>query len=1325
MRMSSEQQAIIEYTGANLLVAAAAGSGKTRVLVERILHLLLNQGCSLDNMLVATFTNAAAAEMKSRIAARLSDAIESPALQARGSSASIQARGGPAAFLVQELGQLNQAQISTLHSFCTEIVRSHFHNIGVDPAFRVADSSESELLKREALEEVLEEYSEKAPEDMLVALDMFSSPFSDQGLQNLILRLHGYIMSRPDPWEWLQKQLEALEVRADELHQTPWWLFLEKLARQELDESRAFLRRVVDSCQGLPELKKMQSFAAGELEGVEQLLSAGPGQDFARSLHGFSPGRRPRLPAKMDSRLAADIAAARDQAKELIQRARGRLPERDMEVQAREYAAMKPCLEFIARLLRAYDLRYWSLKQERGLLDFSDLEHKALEALQDNDCARVYRQRFEYIFVDEYQDTSPIQEALLTAVSRGGNLFMVGDVKQSIYRFRLADPAIFLAKYRGYGLGGEAGEWQTNETGFGAPEPGDCGSVEMLNDELENEAPAPRGCLKLLDRNYRSSGIIINAVNCLFSRLMTEESGEIDYRLNPLKAGRPGGSAPEPEEAAPDQPVELLLLDNSAGDGQDDGGEDSGENRGEDIADNQGDDTWEGPAGGSAGESPEGPGAGGQMAILLEDMKQLEKEAWMLAGRIRRMISGAESINDRGIGRSRPLQYRDICILMRATAGTAGVFSQVFRQAGIPLYVETAGAYFDSLEIQLVMNLLRLVDNKRQDLALVSVMHGPFFDFSLAELAEIRIQARAGQLDGQPADQPDKQPGDQSFCAAVEYCASHGPAPLAGRCRQLLEQLEKWKQEARFLNLDGFIWKLLMDTGFYYYASAMPGGRQRAANLDLLLEKARSFEASTLKGLFNFIAFVDRLKAGGQDGGAAPIIGENDDVVRMMSIHKSKGLEFPVLIVAGLGRQFNTRDSAARLLLHGEMGLGPSYIDTERRVYSDTLARQAISSRLRLESQAEEMRILYVAMTRAEERLILCGSLKSLESSIRKWQMPAGPAAIRQARSCLDWIGPILLRHQQAGQQLRQVWDVSLTPQELYDDPSCWEIRPLSPREVMELPLAQSAGPGPGPAAGGQELAPEAGPGEDPRLCQVLRALDWQYPHAQAAVIPSKMSVTSVKRFRSWREVEQEAYQEMARPLELGRPRFAAGEARAALTPAEAGTINHLVLQQLDLERVGSPGQIQQQLDEMREREILSPAEAELVKPELIYSFYGSRLGQRLLSSPRVRREVAFNLKIPAGELLGGGPDADEELLLQGIIDLFFEEGGQLVLVDYKSDHPGRARDEILDSYGLQINLYRQALEQIQKRPVKAAYIYMLASGECIEVPVHRRREGL
>lgn len=1255
MQLSPEQQSIIKHRGQNLLVSAAAGSGKTRVLVERILHLLINERCSLENMLVVTFTNAAAAEMKSRISVRLNDAVE-----ALGSDSS----SGLASCLVKELNQLGQAQISTLHSFCNEIVRTHFFSIGIDPAFRVADGAESEILKREALEEILEDFSQEAPDEMLAVLDMFSTPFSDQGLQNLLLRLHGYIMSRPDPWIWLDEKVAALDLKAEELPGTVWFRYLAAEARRDLQESQVCYLRALELCRDIPELRSLQAFLSAESSALADLLTAAEAEELFRRLQDFTFGRRPAISRKIGAKLAGALAEARDQGKEMIMRAQSLVVTRSFARQAEEYALMQPHLEFLRHMLQAYDRCYWNKKQEKGLLDFSDLEHKALEALRVNDCAAAFRQRFEYVFVDEYQDTSPIQEALLSLISREDNLFMVGDVKQGIYRFRLADPAIFLARYHGY------------ETGEG-------------------------GCLRLLDRNYRSGGGIIEAVNGLFSVLMTEQHGEIDYCRNMLRAGR----TPESDPA----PVELLLLD-------------SADNGIESAPAGSGDTGSGADSTGNDGTGNDGSGdAGSDAAALLEDMQKAEKEAWMVAGRIRRLVEGQETVADTA-GYQRPARYRDICILMRATAGVVEVFSQVFKQAGIPLYAEASGGYFESLEIQLVLNLLRLIDNRRQDLALVSVMHAPFFSFSLADLTAIRILGREA-----PA-------GDASFYAAVEYCAASGPPELAARIASMLQRLEQWREEARFMNLDQFIWKLLMESGFYYYAAAMPGGRQRTANLDLLLAKARSFEASSLKGLFNFIGFVDRLRAGGQDGGAAPLIGENADVVRIMSIHKSKGLEFPVVVVAGLGRRFNTRDSSERMLLHGEMGLGPYFIDTEKRVFTDTLARTAISHKLRRESQAEEMRVLYVAMTRAESRLILCGHLTSLERSVGKWQASQLETGLRQANSYLDWIGPVLLRLEKSGRELRQRYGVEMAPGALRTEGDQWKAVICRPVEIMEQAAAVLSGQAgcdrgemrpavpewPGEAIPVEPERPpldaECSPLRDPRLLNIKRALAWQYPYGEAAAIPSKLSVTSVKRFLNPGQVEQEALKEMARPVVFNRPRLAADLAPAALTGAEAGTVNHLVLQLLDLSRVGSTDQISRQLEEMINREILSPAEAAAVNPQTLSSFYESRLGQRLLQSPASRREVPFNLKIRAGELFGPGPGQDEEMLLQGVIDLFFQEEGQVVLVDYKSDRPGRSPEEILESYSLQVDLYRRALEQIQQQPVKDAYIYMLATGESIAV---------
>ncbi len=1221
-----EQQAIIKHQGKNLLVSAAAGSGKTRVLVERILDLIINHGCSLDRMLVATFTNAAAGEMRSRISGRLNQFVEISLEQNQGTLAR---------HLIKEINQVNQAQISTLHSFCMEVVRAHFYVLGIEPAFRVADSGESEILKNEAMDEMLEARSSSDASALLALLDMFSGPFNDQGLRDEITRLFNFIMSRPDPWQWLDASIQALLVDASSLTQSSWCVHLMQQVRLELGEALTHMDKAVHCCAGQAGMERIHSFLSTERDNIQDLAREANNDTLYWMLLGFSFSRRPAAPKQAGEDVVRELGNAREQAKTRVVNAQSLLVNRDFDNQAREYAVMHEHLQFLKLLVQDYARIYGQKKQERGLLDFTDLEHMALAILQNPEIAAIYRQRFEHVFIDEYQDTSPIQEALLDGVSRSGNVFMVGDVKQSIYRFRLADPAIFMGKYRRY-----------------------------------SDDQASDGCLMALGKNYRSAGGIIGAVNYVFGQVMTAENGEIDYSEGKLEPGLTGTVCSGGEGAE----VELLLLDNSDENSHANGG--TGYDAGQE-------------------EELQDKGAAEDSGLILEEMQMLEKEAWLLAGRIQRLIADDEIIRDAGTGEMRPVAYRDITVLLRATSRVADIFSGVFVQAGIPVYCEAGAGYFDSLEIQLVLNLLRLIDNKRQDIPLVSVMHSPFFGFELKELADIRIFSRQQSLD------------DNSFIAAVEQYAEKGTGPLRERVSVMLALLQQWKEEARFLPLDELIWKLLIESGFYYYSAALPGGRQRTANLDLLLEKARVFQAGSLQGLFNFIGFIDGLQSGGQDAGAASIIGENDNVVRIMSIHKSKGLEFPVVCVAGLGRRFNMRDSTRRLLVHGEMGLGPYYIDLEQRSLFDTLARKAIISKLRQQSLAEEMRILYVAMTRAESRLILSGSLASLEKNLARWTRDICSASIGEAGCFLDWLGPVLLRHEKDGGQLRERAGLGKEFGPLLTDDSVWSILLHNQLDVIKQPVFRTR-------EDSTIAARQEETGQLRRLEKVIESLNWRYQYPDAVGIPSKLSVTAVKRFRSIQEVPQAALNEMAQPLVFNRPRFAGDT--SGWSEAETGTLYHLVLQNLDLAKVSTAPELAGQLENMITRELLGPEEAAAVNTDKLLAFFQSGLGQRMLCSPLVKREVAFNLKIKAGELLDRSYEQEEDLLLQGVIDLFFEEEGQLVLVDYKSGYSGWDPSDAVEAYGLQINLYRKALESIYGKKVKSAYLYMLNSGQEIEL---------
>lgn len=1188
---TKQQLQAIEAQHSNLLVAASAGSGKTAVLVQRILHLVINQQVDIDRFLVVTFTQAAAAEMRERISTALTEALDSR---------------GENAHLRRQLLLLNQADISTIHAFCNEVVRSYFHLIDIDPRYRIADQTEAGLIKMEVLEELLESEYELANPDFLQLADMFSSTRDDTPFRNLILQIYDFIHSQPDPLLWLQQKIDMFKINADNSSRQPWVMELFSLIDLRLKAAREILEAALAKAQMPGGSFRYQETLEIDLEQISALELAFASHDlshFYELLLTLSAPRLKSLEKDADKSLAEEIKELRKEAREIIKQLNNELLPRDPVQLLNELRQLHQILQPLYQLVEQFNNQYAARKAEKGFLDFHDLEHCALDILRYPEAAANYRQRFEYIFVDEYQDSNPVQEKLLMQIKREDNLFMVGDVKQSIYRFRLSDPGLFIDKYQNFNN-----------------EPDD------INRRIN------------LDQNFRCSQPIIDAVNCLFGHIMSEQLGEVAYDeevklvhgSNELPLGQPN--------------VEVLIIDQGA--------------EGEDEDDE-----------------------------LLEEISQVEVEARIVAARIKELLT--QQIYDPQLEQYRSVRYRDIVVLMRATQKWAGVFHEVFLTENIPCYADVSNGYFDAVEIRIFLDLLRLVDNKRQDIPLVGVLRSPIFNFSVDDLITIRTSSQ-----------------EESFYEAIESYLDKNNDELAQRLQLVIDKFKQWKQDARLLTLDTFLWKVMLETGFYHYVGAMPGGIQRQANLRILHERARQFQNSSFKGLFQFLRFIDQIKASSGDMDIARVLGENDDVVRLMSIHKSKGLEFPIVIAAGLGRQFNIRDSNAALLLHKDLGLGPSYIDLQLRARMETLARKVIRQRIRLENLSEEMRILYVACTRPKNKLILIGSVRKLGRSIQKWAKPLVVHRLSQARCFLDWLGPIIMRHPE-GEELRKQLTASWEEPIIHD--TCkWQLQVLTRYDLGEqiMMKRQRVLETEKIWSGSAQIA--ASVEQD----TVFSILDWKYPYADSATLPSKLFVTQIRE-----EIQMTPERlNIQIPEVIPRPQFI--NQSPSLTALQRGTAMHIVMQHLGRVNMdGDMAALSDLLEILIEKEILSPQEAAAVDLEAIQAFVNSPLGERIKKSARVFREAPFNLLCPANEVLPWAEDNGETLLVQGVVDLYFEEEDGLILVDYKTDRlTGYNRRERMEYYQRQLSWYRRALEQIRRKPVKEIYLYFFDTHELVQL---------
>ena len=1190
-RWTEEQTAAIEARGENLLLAAAAGSGKTTVMVERILSLIA-EGVSVDEMLIVTFTRASAADMRAKLTERLSALAD-----------------GGDAHCREQLARLESASISTIHAFCTALLRTHFEAAGVDPAFRILDDAENAVCEDAAVDEALEAAYARMDEN-LARLDFGRGP---KKVRELAVELYHGVADRPDPEAWMA-QAEQM-ARGDG---AAWLAELTRAARQQLRQAVAYSEsgvRLALQPDGTPAYADALN---ADIEALEALIPL-EYDDLREALSSFKQVT-PRTPRKQkgvewsDAVLALreQVKAVRDSAKKCVESA-AKLLRYEREQAVSDMRADADCMAALFDLVRDIARRHGARKAEKSALTFSDLEHMALALLRQDEVASAVRARYRYVFVDEYQDTSDVQEELVSRIARPDNRFMVGDVKQSIYRFRQAEPALFLRCYRCYGAG-------------------------------------DGGRLIALTRNFRSRPAILELTNRVFERAMNGGDAEIEYdvlsRLNP-------GAQFEGE----DPPVELILLAKRGLDG------------GADVAD-----------------EPE-------EADELAELTHVEREAAVVAGRIRRLMA------------ERPeLHYRDVAVLTRAGRTVIPAMLTALLDAGIPAYAEGSAGYFDAMEVQVFLAYLTLVENHRRDEAMIAVLRSPMQRISSPELALIRAEAREG-----------------AFCDAVAAYAEHDN-DLGHRLAAFLRDLENDRVLSRSMPLPRLFSEIWRRTGFADALLALPGGKQRKANLDRLSARAAQYEANQSGGLTGFLRYAERMRARGDDE-VAHTVGEADDVVRLMTVHKSKGLEFPVVFGVGLGKRFRVERSGDGLLAHRELGLGMAHVDPALSTRRETIAHLAIARRRQAEDRAEELRILYVLLTRAKEQLILIGGVDSAPWKMNLWRIAVDEPSVYGC--ALDVILPALLAAPGGEEAVSpmgpQVGCVRLGDAEVRVH---WlEEEKIQPVEPAEQARRSSVARSLLEAADGvyrPQVRDEA----------LLEAMSWRYPREMDVKKPIKLTASGLLRELEGPDVVPEL---------APRPLFMTEE---GMTGAEKGSAVHAAMQNLDYGRLREAAPVRlsllggavpedgrtalaslrreltRQLDEMRARGILTEKQREAVPEAMLARFFAGETGRRILAAEVLHREWPFNLRMEAEDALAEserGDYAGTMILVQGTIDLCFIEDGQWVLVDYKTD---RSTDieELKAHYRRQLALYATALLRITGIPVKQRLLCLLRRGMVLEL---------
>lgn len=1343
-RWTPEQLEAITQRDCNLLVAAAAGAGKTAVLVERIIRKITDdeKPVDIDKLLVVTFTNAAATEMRERIGNALSDALE-----ANPSSVNLQ----------KQMTLLDRASIMTLHSFCLEVIKSNFHRIDLDPLFRISDETESTLMKLDALEELFEEkYENEEPNSEFFKLvDSYGRGRDDNTLREIILTLHRFTRSHPWPEQWLAHQAEAYNLAASAcLSSTPWARVLLKSAAAELQGLTALLEKAASLASRAQGLQPYCGVLEADLEKLNELLRLCETANSDPAVHSsdkapvnanqvdpiwdalyaafssFEPARLPRCGKDADTSAQDEVKAARNQMKEKIKK----LLESGFNTTSSEIKAdlikIYPQLKYLSQMVSEFELLYQKKKKSKGLLDFNDLEHYCLNILIADDCptavAESLRERYDELLVDEYQDSNLIQELILGTVSGNQtgrhNIFMVGDVKQSIYRFRQAKPELFLSKYSTY--------------------PHECGHEDRVIQ---------------LYKNFRSRAEVINGANFIFRQIMSAQVGELNYTQEEyLNSGA--------EFIAPEDPcsvggaIEVHILDvtsaeteiipataASIGMGDDtsasrqmpgSSGKEipgSGDNH---MPDNSGS-QMTGSSGsqmtGSSGRQSTGQATGQPIDPDTEEFSEgaegeeesldnIQSEARIVGKRIRSLISqvsGSFNVYDKKKSKYRPAEYRDIVILMRATRNWADIFTEELAAMGIPAYADAGLGYFKTVEVETMLALLQIIDNPLQDIPMLAVLRSPIGGFSADELSDIRLADRSALFQDAMKTFAAQNNEQQENIVQVKTAA-------------FLCKLDKWRVIAQYTPTDELVWQLLTETGYYSYVGILPGGPERQANLRMLFERAKQYEETSYRGLFNFISFINKLKSGGGDMGSAKILGENDNVIRIMSIHKSKGLEFPIVIVAGCGKKFNMLDLNAGILLHQELGYGPDLVDLERRTITSVMPKYAIRQKMKLETLSEEMRILYVAFTRAKEKLIITGSVRDAQKTCSKWCAAADTSEDKlpfyemlQASNYLDWIGPALVRHE-ASQVLRNSAGPNVGSRIFSNELSCWDIKlwGIGATSVKKEAAAAEENV----RRWLKDNKSDDGGSTDFISEQIVRMLEWKYPFGHLTAMPAKVSVTELKR-RFMQEDQSDSAIPFTQPLAT-RPLFM--EKEKGFSAARKGTIMHFVMQHLDLKklmnvtRIGDSEEknkvltkeIQLQIASMVVKEQLTEQEAEAVHSNEIAAFFSTTAGSRMLNTAIVHRETAFTIEMKCREVikdLPAGFGDSEMMLLQGVIDCWFETEEGLVLLDYKTDYvPAGGADKMRQRYRVQLDYYVKALERITGQKVTEKFLYLFHTNELL-----------
>ena len=1164
---TKQKQAIYEK-GSNLLVAAAAGSGKTAVLVERIINKITNENVDIDKLLVVTFTNAAATEMRERILEAIYKKIEEEPENNN---------------LQRQILLLNKASISTIHAFCLDVIKNNFYQTDISPNFRLANTPEIELLKMEVLEEIFDEFYEEKNKEFINLVNTYGGYRDDEDLKEVILKIYKFIQSTPFPEEWLEAQIQKFNLQLDEdFSKTSWGKLLIESVKEEVKASINKLKSLSCKLKRENELEKFYLCVLDDITVLEEILNLNTWDEIFEKVSTLKFKTWP-TDRKVTLELKDKAKEVRDGIKKSINKFKEKIFIYDSKQANADILAMYNTLVSIKNVINDFSKSYKEAKKEKNIIDFNDIEHYALNILVKKDeegnyvateVAKKYQEKFEEIAIDEYQDSNLVQEYILNTVSKGNNIFMVGDVKQSIYKFRQARPELFLDKYKNYS------------------------AVEEQND---------KGRKIQLFENFRSRKNILDITNLVFEDIMSKELGDIDYDE---KEFLNQGAEYQKTEKKVAGKAELHIIDLYQNE--------------EDLDEDE-----------------------NQVEII----DNIEIEAKFVANKIKEILDSNYYVYDKKQG-YRKATFRDCAILLRSTASSANIYERELVSLGLPVFCDTSSNYFETIEIQTIMSLLKIIDNPNNDIALVTVLRSPIVGLTDNQLVEIRVTDK-----------------NVSFFDAL--CLARENEKLKDKVNEFFKLLENLQVKQEYLKLDELLWEIYETTGYYNYVSLMSDGNIKTANLRMLFEKAQDYEAGSFKGLYNFINFIDKISKSGSDMGAPKLIGENENVIRIMSIHKSKGLEFPIVFLSGTGKQFNMQDLNESILLHQDMGFGPKYINYERKIEYSTLAKEAIKLKSKTELLSEEMRLLYVALTRAREKLIITGIDKNLQKSLKtKNDLLEGNDGnkkiskfiVEKAKNYLDWIELVTLYDSRA----KEIIDIFEHKKS--------ELNANSQEEEEKKLHIKIDG----------EIKEE-----------LEQKLNWKYPRKELTKIEGKTSVSKITKPETVKYEVEEVIPEFLKETKK-------------LSSAQIGTVVHLVMQKLNPKEDYNIEKIDELLEKLVANNTINVQEKEAVDKAKILKFTKSKLFEKMKKAKEIHQEKPFFINIPVKELYE--TETEETILVQGIIDLYFvDENDKLVLVDYKTDYvPENNENYLIEKYKEQLNLYARAIEEAFNKKVNEIYIYSM-----------------